>query len=73
MCICRQEIEQLADFYAIIRTMEKLEKQYIRGTIRASDYEKVSNSTCTWSHSQSVHAVCALREPVRSFPKSANL
>lgn len=36
----RQEIEQLADFYAIIRTMEKLEKQYIRGTIRASDYEK---------------------------------
>jgi len=36
----RQEIELLADFYAIIRTMEKLEKQYIRGTIRSSDYEK---------------------------------
>jgi len=37
----RQEMELLADFYAIIRTMEKLEVQYVRGTIRSSDYEKV--------------------------------
>mmetsp|Transcript_7564 Transcript_7564/g.11980 ORF Transcript_7564/g.11980 Transcript_7564/m.11980 type:complete len:263 (+) Transcript_7564:29-817(+) len=36
----RQEIELLADYYALIRTMEKLEKGYIRGTISHNDYEK---------------------------------
>ena len=37
----RQEIESFADYYAIIRTMEKLETQYIRGTIAPDVYEKV--------------------------------
>lgn len=36
----RQEIEQMADYYAIVRTMEKLEMQYIRGTIPPHEYEK---------------------------------
>ncbi|EKX53764.1 vacuolar sorting protein 28 [Guillardia theta CCMP2712] len=36
----RQEMESFADYYAIIRTMEKLETQYIRGTIAPDVYEK---------------------------------
>ncbi|KAJ1480816.1 VPS28 protein-domain-containing protein [Baffinella frigidus] len=35
----RQEIEQYADYYALIRTMEKLEAGYIRGTFRDKEYE----------------------------------
>eukprot|EP00960_Hanusia_phi_P024001 707909-Hanusia_phi.AAC.1 len=33
-------MESFADYYAIIRTMEKLETQYIRGTIAPDVYEK---------------------------------
>lgn len=36
----RQEIEQMADYYAIVRTMEKLEMSYIRGSIPPNVYEK---------------------------------
>jgi len=36
----RNEIELLADYYAIVRTMEKLEKAYIGGHIPDKIYEK---------------------------------
>jgi hypothetical protein len=34
-------MELLADYYAIIRTMEKLEKAYVGGHVADSVYEKV--------------------------------
>jgi hypothetical protein len=50
LCNCRHDMELLADYYAIIRTMEKLEKAYIGGHVGDNVYEKVPHPSMSYMY-----------------------